>query len=75
MRNFIGLPGRSQQIKHRLRVAASAGGIGGRAGVQTFSNALIERITLRQHHRIVPQIVEEVDDDAGDSAVEMPLLQ
>lgn len=55
MRNFIGLPRRSQQIKHRLRVAASAGGIGGRAGIQTFCNALIERITLRQHHRIVPR--------------------
>ena len=75
MRNFIGLPGRSQQIKHRLRVAAPAGGISGRAGIQTFCNALIERITLRQHHRIVPQIVKEINDDAGDSAVEMPQLQ
>lgn len=54
MGNFIGLPGRSQQIKHRLRVAASAGGIGCSAGIQTFCNALIERITLRQHYRIVP---------------------
>nr|WP_250548025.1 hypothetical protein [Serratia marcescens] len=75
MGNFIGLPGRSQQIKHRLRVAASAGGIGCSAGIQTFCNALIERITLRQHYRIVPRIVEEFDDNAGDSAVEMPLLQ